>query len=273
MRDRRLALGGDRPLVVVVRVAADGGVDGAAGRVGVALDQRVVALVDRALLELALQGGVRALRLGDDHQAGGADVEAVHDALALGGTGRRDAVPGGGEPADDRGPGPAGAGVGGDADRLHDHDHVIVVVDDLHALDRLGDDLHGRGRLRHLDLQPGPAVHTLGLPDHRAVDRDLPRRGQLGGLRTGEAEHAGDGGVDTLALQAVGHGQVSDLGNCAHPVEYAGRVRHRLTEARAAARTAARAVSPCGRCRPGPGRGRRAARSGCRRTRSPSRRG
>ena len=69
-------------------------------RVGVALDQRVVALVDRALPELLLEQRVRALRLGDDHQPGGADVEPVHDALALGGAGGRDAVAGGGEPAD-----------------------------------------------------------------------------------------------------------------------------------------------------------------------------
>ena len=61
----------------------------------------MVALVDRALLELALEQRVRALRLGDDHQAGGADVEPVHDALALGGAGGGDAVAGGGEPADD----------------------------------------------------------------------------------------------------------------------------------------------------------------------------
>ena len=53
VRDGRLALGRHRPLVVVLRVPADGRVDGAAHRVRVALDQRVVALVDRALPELA----------------------------------------------------------------------------------------------------------------------------------------------------------------------------------------------------------------------------
>ena len=105
----------------------------------------------------------------------------------------------------------------GDADRLDDHDDVVVVVHDLHALDGLGDDLHRRGRLRHLDLEPGAAVHPLGLADHRAVDLDLPGGGQLGRLGTGEAEHAGDGGVDALALQAVGYGQGADLGNGTHP--------------------------------------------------------
>src|SRR5690606_1541699 len=62
----------------------------------------------------------------------------------------------------------------------------------------------------------------LRLADHRSVDRDPPRGGEFGSLGPGEAEHAGDGGVDALALQAVGHGQGTDLGKRAHPVEYAG---------------------------------------------------
>lgn len=202
----------------------------------------VVPLVDRTLLELPLERGVRPLRLGHDHQARGTHVEAVHDALALGGTGGRDAVPGGGEPADHGRPGPAGAGMRGDTHGLDDHDHVVVVMDDLHALDRLGDDLHRRGRLWHLDLQPGPAVRPLGLTDHRPVDRDLPRGGDLGRLGPGEAEHAGDGGVDALALQAVGHGQGTDLGNGAHPSSMPDTTDspdRRLW------------ISPCGPCRRG----------------------
>jgi hypothetical protein len=107
--------------------------------------------------------------------------------------------------------------VRGHAHRLDDHDHVIVVVHDLHALDRLGHHLHRRGRLRHLDFEPGAAVHPLRLADHRSVDRDLPRGGELSRLGPGEAEHTGDGGVDALALQSVGHGQGTDLGNRAHP--------------------------------------------------------
>ncbi len=217
MGDGRLALGGDGPLVVVVGVTADGGVDRAAHRVRVALDQRVVALVGDPLAELVLHVGVRALRLGDDHQAGGADVQAVDDALALGGAGGGDAVARGGEAADHGGAGPAGARVGGHADRLDDHDDVVVVVDDLHALDGLGDDLHRRGRRGHLDLEPGAAGHPVGLPGRGAVQLDLARGRQLRRLGAGEAEHSGDGGVDALALEAVGYGQGADLGNGAHP--------------------------------------------------------
>ena len=39
--------------------------------------------VDRALLERPLEKGVRPYRDRNDHDSGGTDVEAVHDALAL----------------------------------------------------------------------------------------------------------------------------------------------------------------------------------------------
>mgnify|MGYP006145339561 CR=1 FL=1 len=51
------------------------GVDGPAQRVGVALDQRVVGLVDGAVAEGVLQHRVGVLGLGDHHHAGGADVQ------------------------------------------------------------------------------------------------------------------------------------------------------------------------------------------------------
>ena len=51
-----------------------------AQRVGVALHDRVVDLVDLAVVEGALQRRVRRLALRDDHEPAGAGVEAVHDA-------------------------------------------------------------------------------------------------------------------------------------------------------------------------------------------------
>ena len=144
----RLAVGDDRPLVVVGGVPADRRVDGAAQRVGVALHEGVVALVDRALAELLLEQGVGPLGLGDHHQPRGADVQPVHDALALGGARGGDPVAGRREAADHGGAGPAGAGVGGHPDRLDDHHDVVVVVHDLHALDGLRHDPHRRGRRR-----------------------------------------------------------------------------------------------------------------------------
>jgi hypothetical protein len=62
----------------------------------------VVDLVDLALLERALERGVGTLALGDDHEAARADVEPVHDALALGGAGRRDPEARGREGAEHR---------------------------------------------------------------------------------------------------------------------------------------------------------------------------
>ncbi len=265
VRDGRLAVGGDRPLVVVLRVAADGGVDGAAGRVRVALDERVVALVDRALLELALQRRVRVLRLGDHHQAGGADVQAVHDALALGGAGGRDAVPGGGEAADHGRARPARGGVGGDADGLDDHDHVVVVVHDLHALDRLGHDLHRGGRLRHLHLEPGAPADPLGLSDHRPVDRDLPAAASSAALVREKPN------MREMAASTRSPSRPSGTGR----VRISGIVLTRRVCRTGASLPHASdgALSPCGRCRPGRDPGRTAARSGCRRTRWPSRPG
>ena len=93
-----------------------------------ALDQRVIGLVDRALLEGPLESGVGRLALRHDHQPAGADVEPVHDALALGGAGGGDPDAGRRQPAEDGRAGPARARVGGDPDRLVDDDDVVVLV-------------------------------------------------------------------------------------------------------------------------------------------------
>ena len=55
VRDRRLAVRDDRELPVRARVPADRGVDGARRRLRVALHERVVDLLDRALLERPLE--------------------------------------------------------------------------------------------------------------------------------------------------------------------------------------------------------------------------
>ena len=65
-----------------------------------ALHDRVVDLLDLAVVEGALELGVGALALGDDHEAARADVEAVHDAGALGGARGGDAEAGRGQRAE-----------------------------------------------------------------------------------------------------------------------------------------------------------------------------
>ena len=107
-----------------------------------ALDDGVVALVDGALLERPLEHGVGVLGLRDDHHPGRADVETVHDALALVGAGGTHAAAGRGQPAQDGRPVPAAGGVRRDADGLVDHDDVVVLVQDRepgHDLGRRGD--------------------------------------------------------------------------------------------------------------------------------------
>ncbi len=94
VRHRGTAARDDRPAPVAGGVPVDRRVDGAAQRVRQALDQRVVALVDGALFEGALEQGVGRLALGHDHRAGGVGVEAVHDALAFGGAAGGDRVAG-----------------------------------------------------------------------------------------------------------------------------------------------------------------------------------
>ena len=165
-----------RELVVVLGVPADRGVHGALQRVGVALHQRVVGLVDGAVPEGVLEHGVGALGLRDHHHPGGADVEPLHDPLPLGGTARGDPEAGGREVPDDRRAGPAGARVHGHPDGLVDHHDRVVVVDDRDALDDLGDDrdrVDGGGD-RHVEHRA--RLHPVGLGGRRAVDADVAAR-------------------------------------------------------------------------------------------------
>ena len=67
------------------------GGDGPGQRIRMALDEGVVGLVDRAVPEGVLQHGVGVLGLRDHHDAGGADVEALDDALPLARAAGRDA--------------------------------------------------------------------------------------------------------------------------------------------------------------------------------------
>ena len=95
-------------LPFVAGVAADGCFNGAAQRVGQALHEGVVDLVHGAFLEGSLEFGVGAFAAGYDHQAAGAHVQAVHNALALcrAGSGNRNALAH--ERGDDGGAVPAG---------------------------------------------------------------------------------------------------------------------------------------------------------------------
>src|SRR6201995_4096654 len=107
----------DGKLPVVAPMTTDRCVDGAAGRIRMSLHQSVITLVDRALLERTLEQGVRPLGDRNDHDSGGTDVEAMHDALPGVHAGGGDPVAVRGQPAEYRRPGPARRRVRGDPGR------------------------------------------------------------------------------------------------------------------------------------------------------------
>ena len=67
-----------------MRVASDGRLDLAGGRYNLSVDECQVGLVDRACLKLRLQRAMRPIVLGDQDDAGGILIQAVHDARPAG---------------------------------------------------------------------------------------------------------------------------------------------------------------------------------------------
>ena len=165
-------------------------------------DDRVIHLLDRAILERALHDRVGELRLGDHHRPRGAHVEAVDDSLALGRPVAGDPIPGRLKVAQDSGSLPARPRVGGDADRLVDDDDVLIVVEDRHVGDggRLALGL-GNG-----DLDDVGGAQAIRLAGRHPVDQheSLPR--QLRAARAREPKHAGQRRVDPLTHEGVGDG-------------------------------------------------------------------
>jgi hypothetical protein len=236
--DAGLALVHHRELVVVARVAADGRVDGADHRVGQALHERVVLLVDVAAAEGLLEDAVGVLRLGHHHQPTGADVEPGHDALALAGPTGGDLVARGRESGDDGRTGPPDARVRRHAHRLVDHDDVVVVVDHAHAGHGLRDDLEARAGADggQADLEKVTRAHPVGLARGPMVELDLPRLGEVGGLGPRHPEQPRQRRIQALALEPVGdeegpllsHRRPRDgpgAGACRRPRRRAGQAR------------------------------------------------
>ena len=124
-------------------------------RIRKALDHGVVDLVHRAFLEGPFERGVGVFGLGDHHDAGGADVEPVDDAGALGGTRGGDPVAGTGQAAHDGGSHPAGRRVRGDPHRLVDDHKVVVVQQDLQAFHNFLHDFQGVPAVRDRHVQHG----------------------------------------------------------------------------------------------------------------------
>lgn len=182
-------------------MTSDRRVDGATGRIGMALHQCVIALVDGARLEGALEHRVRAFRERHHHDTGGADVESMHDALTLMDSRRADAETRRGQAAEHRRSVPADRGVRSDTRRFVDRDDVGVRVENLHALDLDGRILHRRRRFRQAYFQPGPGDQLVGFPRGRTVDVDAAVFGQCRRSRPRQSEEPRQTRVDAHACQ------------------------------------------------------------------------
>ena len=103
--------------------------------------------------------------------------------------------------------------MGGHADRLVDDHQVVVIVDDSHPGHGFGHHCEActRRRIRQRHLEPGTRVHPIRLPHGSLVDPHRTRRCQVGRLGPGQTEEACESRIDAFSLQAVRHGQRTDI--------------------------------------------------------------
>ena len=196
----------DGHLPLPAGVTADGGVDGAAGGIEVALHQGVVHLVHGVLPEGTFEHRVGPLPLGHDHDARGAYVQARDDALALGGAGGGHSYVHGLQGAEDVGAVPPHGGVRGHARGLVDDDDVLILVEQLHALHGSGDRFDGTG-VGQVDLEELARAQTRGFGQRLAASAHLSGLAQVLHPATGQPRHPGQRGIDAFAVEAVGDGQ------------------------------------------------------------------
>ena len=207
----RAAVLGDGELPACRRMARNRRVDGALDRIRQPLHQRVVGLVHRALLEGALEHGVGGHARRHDHDAGGAHVQALHDALALRGSGVRQGKAHRLQPADHVRAFPAQRRMRCHAHWLVHGDHVRVLVQDFQALHQLGHWLRGALRLGKGDFQHRARGDAVGFLGGSSVDKHIALRRHLGGDGAGDSEELGDRRVHPHALKPLRHGQGPEL--------------------------------------------------------------
>jgi hypothetical protein len=94
-----------------------------------------------------------------------------------------------------------------DPDGLVDDDDLVVLVQDLQALDGLGGhDLGLVVGVRQVDLEPAAGHEPVGLARRAPVEADRAVLGQGGDHGAREPEHAGEAGVETHPVEPVGDG-------------------------------------------------------------------
>ena len=181
--------------LAVARVPRDGGVNGSRFRRDHAHGNGEVFLVELAVLELLGEALVGCLGLGHDHQAGGVEIEPVHDAGPELASDAADVGAPRQQRVDQSAVGVARARVNREAGRLVHHDQVLVLVDGGNRY-VLRDQVCGRARRRD--------AHGYGVAGPDA----------LGG--TGDGSVYRDQAVGRQGLQAAageaGGGQFRELG-------------------------------------------------------------
>ena len=168
--DRRAAVGHDRHLRPVLRVAPDRGLDPADGGRHAALDERQVRLLDPSGLELGHDRGLRGVGPGDHQQPARIAVEAMDDARPLD---AGDAAPGLAvavrqERVDERAARMTGRRVDDEPGRLVDDQQVLVLVDDPQRRSRAPARDRGRSAPGRRSSAPSRA--------RRSHSREAPRR-------------------------------------------------------------------------------------------------
>ncbi len=165
MADRRLAAIGDRHALAHAAVAADRGIDLAAGSDDANHDA-LVDTADLARLHLLDQPGLRLQGLGHHHQAGGVLVQAVDDTGARYVDDVRHVV----QQCIEQSPaGMPGGRVHNQPGRLVDHHDMVVFVDDI-QLDIFGDPL-ALGLLLGLQDKLRAAIDEVSRAHHGTIDR------------------------------------------------------------------------------------------------------
>ena len=190
-------------------MAVDRGIDGAAQRVGMALHQRVIALVDGPVAEGLLQHAVGALALGHDHDAGGARIEPVHDALPLGRAARCYSMARRQQTLQHRRASPARCRMRRDTYRLVYDNDVGVLIQHCHSRNRLRVREHGHWRWGQSDLKPLPGRHPIRLGGRMTANEDTAVPDKFSCLGPGEAEHPRQCRVEALSVEPVGHGDAT----------------------------------------------------------------
>src|SRR5699024_9496894 len=107
--------------------------------------------------------------------------------------------------------GPPDRGVCHHPDRLVDHDDVGVLVHDLHARNGFCPWHRSGGRRRKGHFEPNTRLDPIGLARGDTVDQGSTVDDDLRRASARQPEQAGDGGVEPLTLQPVGHGQASGV--------------------------------------------------------------